>query len=261
MPDPGEALFGVSLRQYATIVAGRDDGLPLDELLDFAEVEAKTWARAREAWGDRILEDVDADGPLADALESAMAEAQRGFIRRLPPLDEDLEAWLDFERAWAFEVDPAPFLERMRMRPADITRLQALWAERLRDDQALAARALTILTEEPGPIRAPEPEPTRIGPRLALGSGAIQEGARSPGLTPDPPALTLERYASLSVTLADYPDRAAQTLEAYRVTPEQKVALDTQWRARFVIEPDLERAFHEACATYRDWLSRAGRTP
>jgi hypothetical protein len=256
MPDPGDALFGVSLRQYATIIAGRDDGLPLDELLDFAEVEAKTWPRAHEAWSDRILEDVDADGPLAEALEAAMAEAQRGFIRRLPPLDEDLKAWLDFERAWSFEVDPAPFLERMRMRPSDITRLQALWAERLQGDQALAIRALTILTEEPGPVRAPEPEPTRIGPR-ARATTAHRDPRTSQGSRD----LTLERYASLSVTLADYPDRAAQTLEAYRVTPEQKVALDAQWHARFAIEPELERAFHEACATYRGWLSRAGRTP
>jgi hypothetical protein len=99
-----------------------------------------------------------------------MADARRRWDRPLPPLDEDLRAWLDFERTLALETEPDKFLSRMRMRPADIPRLQALWAERLHADPALSAQALAILSEEPGLVRAPAAAPARLRER--------EEGAR-----------------------------------------------------------------------------------
>lgn len=156
---------GVSLRQYATVLAGRADGLPLSELLAHAGVDARHWPKAEEAWGERLLDDLEADGPLEEELERHLGEALRSWARPLPPLDGDLRAWLDFERAWAHEADAGALLGRAGMRPIDMTRLQGLWAERFQNDPALTAEALAILAGEPGAPCTPAPEPARLPPR------------------------------------------------------------------------------------------------
>jgi hypothetical protein len=132
------------------------------DVLALAAVPAEVWPRAEEAWGERLLDDLEADGALSDALDASMVEAQKRWLRPLPPLDVDLRAWLDFERAWAFEVDGDAFLAERQMRPSDMTRLRALWSERQAQDPALQARALALLAEEPGPLRAPRPGPARL---------------------------------------------------------------------------------------------------
>jgi hypothetical protein len=157
-----ETVRGVSLRQYAILVAGLADELPLADLLALTKVAAKVWPRAEEAWGTRMLDDLDADGLLADALEAQLSAARKLWRRPLPPLDTDLCAWLDFERAWMREVDGDAFLAKARMRQADIARLQDFWAERLRDDPAGQREALMILADEPGTPPVPAPEPARL---------------------------------------------------------------------------------------------------
>jgi hypothetical protein len=157
-----ERIRGVSLRQYAIMIAGRADELPVQDLLTLAEVPAKAWPAAEEAWGERLIEDLDADGPLAAELDTCLADARRLWPRPLPPLDESLRAWLDFERAWASEVDGDAFLARAGMRRADIARLGDLWRERLEADQTLRQDALILLASEPAAPPVPRPEPARI---------------------------------------------------------------------------------------------------
>lgn len=157
-----DRVLGVSLEQYALVIAGRDDDLPVEAVLSLAQVSAETWALAQEAWEERLLDDLDADGPLAEDLQRRLAEARRRWPRPLPPLDSDLRAWLDFDRAWAGEVDGDAFLTRHSMRRADMARLHDLWSARLHDQPDLQRRALTILADEPGEPPVPRPEPATL---------------------------------------------------------------------------------------------------
>jgi hypothetical protein len=157
-----EPIRGVGLQQYATIVAGRADALPLADLLAVAGVPADVWPQAEEAWGERLIGDLEADGSLAGELERAQSEARRRWARPLPPLDQNLRAWLDFERAWAAVEDGEAHLAGFGMHLADITRLQELWGERLHGDADLQREALVILADEPGEPPVPAPEPARF---------------------------------------------------------------------------------------------------
>ncbi len=162
MADREETVASITLRQYAIVVAGRADELPLAEVLALAEVQTKTWRRAEEAWGERLLADLDADGSLADELAARLTEARKLWERSLRPLDSDLAAWLDFERAWEREVEGDAFLAGVGMRPADILRLQDLWAERMAADPALLHEVVRIRADEPGVCVRPTPGPVRI---------------------------------------------------------------------------------------------------
>ena len=157
-----ERIRGLSLEQYAIVMAGRADELPLGDVVALAGVPAKTWPAAEEAWGERLIDDLDADGPLTQELEVRLAEARRLWSRPLPPLDSKLRAWFDFERAWMRESDGDAFLADVAMRRADIARLGDLWSERLRADPELQREALMILADEPGKPPVPRPEPARI---------------------------------------------------------------------------------------------------
>lgn len=153
---------GVSLEQYAILVAGRADELPLEAILALAEVPAEAWPAAEEAWGERLIEDLDADGPLAEALLALLAKARKQWSRPLPPLDADLRAWIDFDRAWSMEVDGDAFLARFAMRRADMDRLNDLWSPRLSADPELQREALIMLADEPRVPPVPKPEPAMI---------------------------------------------------------------------------------------------------
>jgi hypothetical protein len=171
MTEPrDQTVAGVTLRQYAIVIAGRADELPLADLLSLAVVPQKAWPRAEEAWGERLLADLDDDGPLADELAVRVSEARKLWERPLPPLDSELRAWLDFERAWAREVDGGAFLAKVGMRAADITRLQDLWAERMGADPTVQRAAMSILAEEPAAPPRPAPGPASI---IGAGAGRI----------------------------------------------------------------------------------------
>lgn len=157
-----EAVAGVTLAQYAILCAGREDGLPLADLLSLAEVRPQVWARAEDAWGARLLEDLDGDGPLAEELVALVAEARTLWERPLPPFDTVLRAWLDFERAWAQAVNEDAFLAAFGMRAADVARLQERWAAIAGRDPSVQQEMVRILAEEPENLPRPTPGPARI---------------------------------------------------------------------------------------------------
>ena len=160
--DAKRVLLGVTLTHYATFLAGRADGLPIADLVTLTGVQAASWAKAEHAWGERLLDDLEADGPLAEELRLAMVAAQRRWTRPLPPLDTDLRAYLDFKRAYAAPVDAEGFLATRGMRPSDMIRLDALWSERLDQDTGLSSEAVAILADEPREPVNPAPEPARL---------------------------------------------------------------------------------------------------
>lgn len=159
IPEP---IHGVSFGAYATVHAGLEDGLALAAMLALANLRPEVWARADAAWTERLLDDLTAGGTLDEALMEAKAAAQQGWIRRLPPLDTDLDEWLAFSQAWAEAVDGDALLAGVGMRVADITRLETLWGMRLRADPALAARAVELLSEPPRTPCQPSPAPAEL---------------------------------------------------------------------------------------------------
>ena len=162
MAEGSPDLAGVTLTQYALVHAGLADELPLGGLLKLAGIEARVWPAADRAWSEQQIADLDQGGDLAEQLVAAMDEARDRWVRRLPPLDEDLSAWLDFQHAWALEVDEQLFLGRFGMRAADVRRLQVLWAERMAHDPSLRQTALLALAEERGRPPTPRPEPATL---------------------------------------------------------------------------------------------------
>jgi hypothetical protein len=155
----------ITLAQIALVRAAVGDGLTLAAAIAHAGVPALAYTRASLALDQRVLADLDAGGTLAEELGRAIDDAQKTWERKLPPLDEELDAWLDFDRAWAEEVDADAWLAERGMRPADVRRLQNLWAERFEADRELATRAVLRLADVAGPPPIPRPEPPSIGRR------------------------------------------------------------------------------------------------
>jgi hypothetical protein len=72
---------------------------------------------------------------------------------------------------------------------------------------------------------------------------------------PYQPPLTLQQYASLCVDLeADY---VVDVLRQYRLSPEQKAALDTHYQRLFAERPSERLAFGGARKTYAAWRQTA----
>ncbi|MBI4955273.1 MAG: hypothetical protein HY908_24835 [Myxococcales bacterium] len=152
----------VTLAAFATVVVGLEDGLPLAELLLRVGLPAEAWAAAREAWEERVVDDLEAGGTLAEELEAAKTRALLGWERGLAPLDRELRAYLDFERALAAADDAEAFLRAHGLRSSDPLRLLGVWAPRLADPE-VQREALAILNELPGDVPPVEASPARLG--------------------------------------------------------------------------------------------------
>ncbi len=83
-----------------------------------------------------------------------------------------------------------------------------------------------------------------------------------PGLPPPlRPLLTLEQHASLTVELAMAPERRAEILARYRITPEQKDPLDRHYERLTQEDPEQRAAWHAAYRAYHAWLISTGPRP
>lgn len=138
----------VTLSQYAGVLAGIAEDHPLDTILRNESVPPSAWPVAEQAWPERLEVDTDA----ADQFEELLDAARRRYGRRVVPLDEDLDVWLDFVRHWAAAADPLQFLSHHMLRPSDLLRLHRLWSTRMLDDAQLRERAMFVLGREPGAI-------------------------------------------------------------------------------------------------------------
>ena len=149
---------GVSLRQYAAVQAGLGEGLELDVVLAHERIDPTNWPEAEDAWSDLLLDDLEAEGPLQEMFDAHLAQAQDRYGRRVPPLDEELGAWLDFVRLWAEDAEPVALLARVGLRASDMVRLHRAWSQRLAAEPALARKAAEHLQREPGQLPTPRPE-------------------------------------------------------------------------------------------------------
>ncbi len=169
---------GVSFEMWGFVLAGRGDGLPLEELLAYVGVDEGRWTLADAAFNEALVDDVETGGALSEALDEAMHEARKRWTRAIPPLDVELRAWLDFYRAWAASEAPLEYLRTRGLRATDIHRLQAHWRARLAEAPALRAEALAILAAPPGPVPEAHPEPARLLGAPVEDGGAERTAAR-----------------------------------------------------------------------------------
>jgi hypothetical protein len=162
--DPSARLFrGVSLAQYAAVQAGLGESFELDEMLAHAAIDPAAWPAAEDAWSDALLEGLEQENGVHEAFDEHLAAAQDRFGRRVPPIDEDLTAWLDFVRRWAADPEPVALLDRLSIGSTDVVRLHRSWSRRFALDPTLAQQALGILDREPGELPVLRPEPRVLG--------------------------------------------------------------------------------------------------
>jgi hypothetical protein len=90
-------------------------------LLAHRELDEVRWEAASAAFDEDMLDDVEGNGALTDELA-----ARASWTRAIPPLDEDMRAWLDFYRAFATTEALLDLLDEHGLRPADILRLHGL---------------------------------------------------------------------------------------------------------------------------------------
>ena len=115
---------------------------------------------------------MEAGGTLTEEFDDGMRAARKKWTRKIPPLDVDIQAWLDFYRAWMSDESPLEFLETHGLRPTDIHRLQDHWRVKVAENDALRKDALAMLQLPAGPVTAPRAEPPRLPATDAVLEGA-----------------------------------------------------------------------------------------
>jgi len=125
------------------------------------------------------------------------------------------------------------------------------------DDEA--PPEISLPSEEPKPAARPS------GTALAVDVPCGPALPFAPDATPKPPArpavpapvMTIEQYASLCVELEGGAEAAV--LARYRLSPEERAALEEAFGKRFERWSAQRRAWETACETYRAWLAANGR--
>jgi hypothetical protein len=155
-PQDPEVL-GVPLSVYAAVLGYICEGVPLETSLDHVAIPVDEWPAVDAAWSARLAESAVDGGALIEACDQHRFASEAHVERPLPPLDEDLRAWLDFFRAFSVAADPLEFLASRRLVEVDLFRLLAHWQARGASEKELQEASARILGEPPGPVPRVEP--------------------------------------------------------------------------------------------------------
>ncbi len=210
LPDP--ELRGVPLSAYSAVRAYLGAGMPLDRSLDHAGIPAEEWPTIEAAWTERLGESAAEDPTLIDASDAHRSAARAHVERALPPIDEELKAWLDFFRAFTTAHDPLGFLSAREMVESDVFRLLDIWQARIAVDPAVRDSAATLFAAEPGEAPVVRAGPPRLKPETRR-TRPVVSAPPSPSATLTV-ALAIEAPAAprpapkvpLAVTAAAMPD-------------------------------------------------------
>ena len=234
---------GVSLAQYAAVVAALDEELELDEVLDVEGLDSGEW-RAAEA-GFRLL--LCRDEEALEDYREELAEAQDRLGRRVIPLDENLDAWASFLALSATE-GAAELVEKHGLRLSDLARLERLWSWKLGDNTILERRAERLverLAREP-----PRLPPIHVGPTLLKPSPAARPRAapRQRAAAAIPPSdrelrLTLDDYALLVCELERQPGARTALFARRGLGLETGEHVDRAWAGLLRRDAELRADF------------------
>jgi hypothetical protein len=176
------AIHGLTVRAYAGVYAAVAEGFPLEIVLENAGIPTDAWQEIDAGWADALAEDAEAGGALGADFDRALIELQERYRRPIPPLDEDVEAWARFVRAWSSASDPAAFLKHRGLEPNDLLRLHRRWSQALEVDPQKRARMLGVLAKDD--VTAPafkKPQPLELHGPVRTGTGTRRlEGHLSP---------------------------------------------------------------------------------
>ncbi|MDI1482515.1 hypothetical protein [Polyangium sp. y55x31] len=253
----------MSLPELAAFEAARAQGFSEAAIVTAQGLDQNKLRPALTQWKITLA----GDAALRATYEIELAQAEDRLTRRVPPLDENLEAWVAFLAAYAAHPAPFTLLRDLGLALPDLSRLGRLWARRLDAAPALRDRAARLAADgPPRALPAVRPaEPILVPPKVARPEPPTTVPAPPPRVEPEPrlppPALTLEQHASLTVELAMAPDKRAEILARYRITPEQKSELDRHYERLVQRDASKHAAWHAAYRTYHAWLVSTGPRP
>ncbi|WP_437950756.1 hypothetical protein WME98_08050 [Sorangium sp. So ce296] len=161
-PPADPEIAGVALSAYAAVLAYVAEGVPLEQSLEHAAIPVAAWPQVEATWSARLAESAMEDGALVEACDQHRLAAQAHVDRKLPPLDTELRAWLDFFRAFTAAEDPLGFLEARGLGEGDVFRLLGFWHERIAADEEVRNEATALLAAAPGPAPEVRPEPPTL---------------------------------------------------------------------------------------------------
>jgi hypothetical protein len=157
----------VPIELYAAVVAALGEGYPLAAVLEHEGLSLDAWETADEQWALRLQGSAEGDLSLFDALDRALVAQRVRFSRALEPLDEDLDAFLAFQRHIVVAAQPTARLAAHGLSLGDWTRLQERWAERLVADADVRMRiAAALSSPDMPPLPTVRPEPRKMPPPL-----------------------------------------------------------------------------------------------
>ena len=179
---------GLTVHAYAAVIAATGEGFPLEIVLEHLGISAQDWPAIDEAWADALAEDVEAEGPLTGELEAALLRAQETYRRPIPPLDEDVSAWIRLFRAWNAAEDGDAFLAERGIQTTDVLRLQRAWSSRLELEPALQKQVAALLGEpDPRPPTFKKPVPLELRLAARRNTGTIRIVMPQTDRPPEPP--------------------------------------------------------------------------
>jgi hypothetical protein len=246
----------ISFEDYAFVSAGVADGLELAVLLRHLEVDPEVWRLGEQIWRERLRQDDSIEGGLHERLANEQEHARELWSRPIPPLDDDLDAWIDFQRHLLEQPNPLAHLEQLGITFGDLARLATLWQGRIHQDRTLLERMAKRLTEPPADVRiAPLPPPRLPGSdpaqTLKLRALADQAGADSSAVTLDDEDATATLLPPLSMDLPKVEDLDAlmkthsiDNLQAFHTPslPFQRASHGTREKAHPPAGPSGDRA-------------------
>ncbi|MDC3955572.1 hypothetical protein [Polyangium jinanense] len=150
----GGGVEGVDFRKFVLLVAAHMDAIDMTEAFEVANVAPDVWARAQPVWERRLLDALESDEgtTIAEIHDAALGDGLLRWERRLPPLDEEVSAYMALERHLATLADPAAWLAAIGLLPTDLVRLAHLWRRRFAEDEVLRARAAEAALETSPPV-------------------------------------------------------------------------------------------------------------
>jgi len=231
---------GVRLEQYVAVHAAVAEGFELERVLEHEDLALEHWADADEAWAELMMDSAADDYVLVDHYDRLLVARQDLFRRSIQPLDDDLQAWLDFQRTWAQSDDPLARLTEMGMVRGDVARLTRHWSIQIVENEQLRDRAMALMQQPPGELPTVQVEALRLPPPVRGAAAAPpdsdfpdeddDEPDSEPGAAPLPPLL-------VTLPTGDEQDPHTPRVEDLPATDDQP-ARQRFATAGFVLTPD-----------------------
>jgi hypothetical protein len=132
----GEVLCGVTLQQFAGVLAAVGEGISLEEVLSQERIDREAWPQAERAWRAAIA----GSHSLQIELVQKKRVAEDALSRRVEPIDADPGAWVGLLGALATAEDPSALVERLGITMNDVARIGRSWRRKCESDAEVAKK-------------------------------------------------------------------------------------------------------------------------